>query len=110
MIMPLIGFVILIACIKLLEETNRPFLCAGIYTGVWALLGLFFGTPWLALLTSSAITFAYTAAYFWLLDRFEYSRALWWTILLIGLFLPVAVRIIGAAMSPNIGEVSMASL
>ena len=63
MVLSVIGFVVLIACLKLLDETGRPFLCAAAYVAVEFVLGLFFQTAWLALLESSAVTLAYVAAY-----------------------------------------------
>ncbi|HOI56001.1 MAG TPA: hypothetical protein PLP01_12180 [Phycisphaerae bacterium] len=108
MILSAIGFVVLIACLKLLDETGRPFLCAVAYVAVEFVLGLFFQTAWLALLLSSAVTLAYVAAYFWLLDRYGHSRSLYWTILLIGLFLPAAVRIAWGYATFDLGELDVA--
>jgi len=79
-------FKILLLCslIRLLVATDEPFLCSGLYTGGLFVLGLLFGTPFAGLLISSAIRFALSSVYYWLLDRFS-DGFLWWVILIVGL-------------------------
>lgn len=89
---PVLGFVILIATLRLLLATEKPFLCAATYTFVWFLLLLFFGNPLVAVLIDSAITLAYMSGYFWLLVRFMGQGALYWLTLIAGLVLPWVVR------------------
>jgi hypothetical protein len=91
MLMPILYIIVLIACIKLLNLTDKPLLCAGLYSCAVSFLGLCFGN-WLAVLINLPIVFFYTWGYFWLLVRFTES-GLYWLILFGGLFLPAAIRI-----------------
>lgn len=75
-------FVVLL--VKLLLITDRPPLCAGIYTAGGFVLALAFGVPPVYALIRSAIAFGLAFVYFWLLDRFEES-SLFWVILVLGL-------------------------
>lgn len=84
--------VIFVAIIRLLVITEKPIFCAGVYTGAWALLGLFFGASFLALIISTAIMFAYCWGYFWLLVRYLGTGLLWYLVLIGGLILPPFVN------------------
>lgn len=79
----------LIALIKILLATDKPFLCAGLYTGVIFVLGLAFGNPIEVMLIAAVISFVLASVYFWLLSRFEDSGFVWWLILIAGLLLGV---------------------
>ena len=83
---------ILVALVKVLIETENVLLCACIYTGVSALLGLLFGAPLLAMTIISFIRFGYVYAYFWLLSRFIDGGIIFWLILIIGLLAPVVLQ------------------
>jgi hypothetical protein len=82
----LLNILLLCALIKLLMETESPLLCASLYTGVSAFFNLLFGAPWSAILISGALSFGLAFLYFWLLDRFEDGSAIWWVILIGGIF------------------------
>lgn len=73
---------ILIALIQILLQTNKPFLCSGIYAAVAAILSLFLGQGLSGALVSGAFAFVLASLYFWLLDRFEGS--FWWWIIAAG--------------------------
>ena len=79
---------ILIALIQILIQTNKPFLCSGIYTAVATLFGLFMGHGLVAALVGGGIAFAFSSLYFWLLDRLDGS-AWWWVIAVGGLVIGV---------------------
>ena len=83
----LFKIIFLIGLIKLLLATNKPFMCAGIYTALGFIFGLLIGQSFLNVLIASVVAFAFSALYFWLLDRFEYNILLWWVILMVGLLI-----------------------
>ena len=91
--MVIVQGIVLVALIKILIETEDPKLCAGIYTGLLAVILLLFGTPWLSLLLTLAISGAYCFAYFWLLARFLGAGMIWWLILIAGIIAPTAAQI-----------------
>jgi hypothetical protein len=76
----------LISLIKLLQSSNNPILCAGIYTSLSFILSLMFGKPFLAVLIGSAISFLLAWLYFWLLKKLDGSF-FWWIVLLGGLLI-----------------------
>ena len=76
---------VLVALIRLLLATDKPFLCAGLYAGLVFLFGLLTGP--LAAVIAGAITFVFASIYFWLLSKFEGAGLLWWVILVCGLLL-----------------------
>ena len=84
----MIRIIVLAALIKLLIATDKPFLCAGIYTFVGFALGLLSTmggeSPFFALLIVTVLRFGLSSLYFWLLDRFD-SGPIWWIILILGL-------------------------
>ncbi len=88
-----IQLALLVGCLKLLVETERPAVCAGIFTGVTGLLTLFAGNPLLAVLVGTAISFAYCFGWFWLLVRIG-SGGIWWFIVAAGILLPTVGRIL----------------
>jgi hypothetical protein len=78
---------LLIGMIKLLIETEKPLLCAGIYAGVAVVISLAVGTPFLAVMLGGAITFGFVFGWFWLLLRVG-EGPVWWCVLIAGLVLP----------------------
>lgn len=84
---------VLIGCLKLLVDTERPAMCAGILAGVGGLLALVGGNPLLAVVISTAISFAYCFGWFWLLVRVG-SGSIWWLIVAVGLLLPMFLRLL----------------
>jgi hypothetical protein len=81
----ILKIVILAALIRLLIQTQKPFLCAGIYTAVFVIMGLVNGAKFVPLLIFTAVAFALASLYFWLLDRFEDNLLLFWVIAAAGL-------------------------
>jgi hypothetical protein len=83
----IIKIIVLIALIRLLLATQKPFLCSGIYTGVGFFFGLITGEKFLPLILFVAIGFVLSSIYFWLLYRFEESNGLFWLIASLGILL-----------------------
>lgn len=81
------NIVILIGLVKLLVETEKPFVCAGIFTVIRFLFALGFGCGLVAALGVAAVACALACMYFWLLDRFQGAGVVWWLILIAGLLL-----------------------
>ena len=73
---------VLIALIQILIQTNKPFLCSGIYGAIAALFGLFMGSGFAGALIGGAIAFVLSSVYFWLLDRFD--SGFWFWIIAVG--------------------------
>jgi hypothetical protein len=84
----MIKIIVLIALIKLLIATDKPLLCAGLYTFVgfaFGMLAVISGqAPFLAVLLITPIRFGLSSLYFWLLDRIG-GGILWWIVLILGL-------------------------
>lgn len=89
----MLQIIIILALVRLLTATNRPFLCAGIYTGVRFIFSFFsmldsdsvwIGLLWL--LVGTVIVFGLSSLYFWLLERTDGSP-LWWVVLIGGAFI-----------------------
>jgi hypothetical protein len=76
---------LLTGLIRLLIETEKPFLCSGLYAGGAFVIGLIFGVPLVPLVIGTALAFGLASLYFWLLNRFLGSGAVWWLILILGL-------------------------
>jgi hypothetical protein len=74
---------VLYGLIRLLSNTSKPLLCAGIYAGITLVLGAFQGLPVPALLLLTAVNGGVGALYFWLLDLTE-DTFIYWVILVIG--------------------------
>jgi len=77
--------IFLVALIRLLIMNEEPFLCSGIYAAMVFIFGLITGTPFVSVLIATAIAFALSSLYFWLLNRFE--GFFWWIIMLVGFFI-----------------------
>jgi hypothetical protein len=84
---------ILIAMLRALIATERPGLCAGLYAFIFMLLGFAMGGVWWAVLIGTAVLFAETFAYFWLLVRFMGQGLIFWAILFAGLVAPAVIRV-----------------
>ena len=71
----MIKILLLVALVRLLCITNKPFLCSGIYTAAVFFFSLFVFTggamEFLTLLLAMAIRFALASLYFWLLHKTE---------------------------------------
>ena len=84
----IIKIILLVALVKLLISTDKPLLCAGLYTFVGSALGLLFvfggETSILIWLLVTVLRFGLSSLYFWLLDRVG-DGILWWIILILGL-------------------------
>jgi len=78
----IIRFFLLAALVKLLLETEKPVLCAGIYTSLGVILHLVLGWGLVPLLIATATAFALAWLYFWLLYRLQES--IWFWIVLVG--------------------------
>jgi len=87
----LIGILVLVGVLRLLVATERPLLCAAIYTAAVAILSLLNGDDLISLLGTTALALAFTAGWFWLLTRFEAGTAPWFLALVAGLTLPMVV-------------------
>ena len=82
-----LGFIkipVVAALIKLLLETDKPLLCAGLYAVMASGLSLLFGHSLVATLVALAIRFGLAYAYFWLLARFQDS-GVFWLIMILGI-------------------------
>lgn len=67
----------LVALVKLLKITEKPFLCSGIYAvGVLALY-LLYGVPLPVALISAVIGLALASLYFWLLNYYKTGWVFW---------------------------------
>ena len=80
-----IHIALVIGLLKILIETERPVVCAGIYAGAWCLFGLITETPITFLLVGTCVAFLLAFAYFWALNRIPQRSVLWWVILIGGL-------------------------
>ncbi|RZF90965.1 hypothetical protein EXT42_16195 [Pseudoalteromonas sp. CO302Y] len=75
---------ILVALLKLLINTERPSLCAGIYTAIVLLFNLMFGLGFITSIVGAAISGVLALIYFWLLNHFR-GTAIFWLVLILGL-------------------------
>ena len=73
---------VLIALIQILIQTNKPFLCSGIYGAIATLFGLVLGHGLVGAVVGGGIAFLLSSVYFWLLDRFD--SGFWWWIIAVG--------------------------
>ncbi|MCB1036784.1 MAG: hypothetical protein KDD47_23360 [Acidobacteria bacterium] len=76
--------IVLVGIVRLLIETGKPFLCAGIYAAVGAGLAVLAAVPFPQIAQTAAVSFVLAAIFFWVLDRFEGSF-LWWVVFVAGL-------------------------
>ena len=83
----ILQILVLAALIRLLLIAGKPFLCSGIYAGMNLLFGFFSNDGFPTVLLSTALVFALSSIYFWLLDYMEYSTARWWIVAVVGLLI-----------------------
>ena len=81
----------LVALIRLLIETEKPLLCAGIYAGLSLFLGLLLGGGLVGVLIGAAVGFGYSFVWFHFLNRSDRS-GIWWVVFFAGLAAPLAVH------------------
>lgn len=79
-----IDFALLVGIVALLIETERPLLCAAIFTACKLLLSLLGKIPLTTLALGCVITFGFMGLWLWLLNRIETARDLWWLVLVGG--------------------------
>lgn len=79
---------VLAVLVTLLIETEKPRLCAGLYTAlvlVFQVASLLGGNPdWRGAVLAVLVAFALSYAYFWVLNRIETGSWSWWCVLLGG--------------------------
>jgi len=83
--------ILFVALARLLVATDKPSLCAVIWTGLVFLHGLLFSMPLAPLAVHTAVTFAVAYVYFRLLSRFEEWILLWLAAVGVGFFVVSAV-------------------
>jgi hypothetical protein len=84
-----VKFLVLLGLIRLLLETNNPFLCAGIYLAVKIVFSLLLGQSISLTFFGSILAGALALGYFWLLDRLEGTGVLFWAVAIVGAFIGV---------------------
>jgi hypothetical protein len=86
----IIKVILLVALIRLLIATDKPLLCASLYTFVGFMLGLLAVAggqlSFFVLLIATVIRFGLSSLYFCLLDRIG-EGLIWWVVLILGLAL-----------------------
>lgn len=85
---------LLTGIIALLVETERPLLCAAIFTGCKLLLSLFAEIHPAALALGGAFTFGFMFLWLWLLNRIETAAGIWWLALSGGLLAGVLLGVL----------------
>ena len=80
----IVKLLLLVGLIRLLFETNKPLLCASIYVAVGVIIGFLAGHQISSILIAALIAFILTAAYFWLLDKFQDSGFIYYAIMIVG--------------------------
>ena len=84
----IINFIVLAGLVKLVLTTEKPILCAGIYTVIFAITASLLDIPRLYFIISIFVAFGLSLLYFWLLDRYRDSW-IFWLVLILGLGLGV---------------------
>lgn len=74
---------VLVALIQILIQTDKPFLCSGIYAAGATVGGLSTGHGIIAMAVAGVIAFALSSLFFWFPDRFDGSF-LQWIIMILG--------------------------
>lgn len=79
----------LASLIKILIQTDKPFVCSGTYTAALFIFGYLFNvmagqTPFVEHLLTTGLAFALSSIYFWLLYRIG-DGLLWWGVMVLGL-------------------------
>jgi branched-subunit amino acid ABC-type transport system permease component len=65
---------VLVGVLKLLVESRRPLLCAGIYAAAMSVVALISGEKLWSVLLGAPVALVLAAAFFWALDRFVLDR------------------------------------
>lgn len=79
----LVSIVILVAMIKIAIMTDRPVICAAVYTGIRCLFALGLGGSWPHVLIFGTIAFVLAWVYFWLLCKTQ--ETVWfWVVAIVG--------------------------
>ncbi|MFT5260855.1 MAG: hypothetical protein ACI9J2_000749 [Saprospiraceae bacterium] len=73
----MIKIIFLVALLKVLDVTRKPFLCAGLYGALVCITTLVFGYPIGQALFVGAITLAISTPYFWLLTVYNKGIGYW---------------------------------
>ena len=73
----------------ILARTNRPFVYACIYSLFGCFVNFMIGYQFIWLVTLLVAALSLSFCYFWLLDRYEERRFIWYLILFLGL--PIAL-------------------
>ncbi len=79
-----LNMLILVALVQLLVRTEKPELCAAIYTALMLIFGLAFGSSILNILISTVISGILSYIYFWLLSK-TLNTTNFWIVLVVGL-------------------------
>ena len=85
----IINIALFISLIKLINTTESPLLCAGIYTGFSLLIDLILKynyTP-VELVITAIVCFLVLYLYFWLFLRYAYTTTRWVIFIIIGAIL-----------------------
>ena len=77
---------LLVALLKLLMNTRKPLLCAGLYAGLSFVFAILIGPGLISAVINGVISFALAAVYFGLLNRFDDGFA-YWSIMVVGLLI-----------------------
>ncbi|MBQ4837147.1 MULTISPECIES: hypothetical protein [Pseudoalteromonas] len=80
----IIKIILLLALLRVLAITEKPILCAGIYSSVVLVFGWMSGASFSYVLVGTLISFGLSFLYFWLLNRFNHGP-LYFVILVLGL-------------------------
>ncbi|MHB9025663.1 MAG: hypothetical protein ACYC7E_16080 [Armatimonadota bacterium] len=75
---------ILVGLFRLLNVTEKPLLCSGIYGTLVFLFALMSGVGLLAAFISSAIAYGLSSLYFWALYKLD-ETIWWWPVMIVGL-------------------------
>jgi hypothetical protein len=81
-----VKILLLLGLLQLLRVTGKPIYCSGIYAGFILIFGLLTGIPFITVLLTTAIGFALSTVYFYLLHMFSESW-FYWLILIVGLLI-----------------------
>lgn len=78
-----VKILVLLGLIKLLDSTENPYLCAGIYAFVAAIFAGMVSTEASQVLIAAIVGFLLSFVYFWLLIKTKFSWV-WWVIMVGG--------------------------
>ena len=85
--MAILHLVLLGTLVKILMETESPYLPACIYAGITFLVRVALGVPLAANGIWTLAVLLLAAAYFWVLNVLQEGSAVWWVVLLVGMFI-----------------------